>query len=269
MIVDAQKTVNYIVKWLKDYAEKHQRKSLVCRYSPRIDSIVVFWLCEQTNLKTYAIANEDTYQILSTKSFAEDFGINFMVADVNSGESTEVVDELTPALCKISDKYKGLIVGDINRSEEHIIRNFQKYGNGLMDINPIADLFKSEIYELFVYLTNNSLVKPGNTSADNIYKENKFRDSTKDHIITYDEIEWADRENTRSQTDTNASIFPAMEQGILFRMGDPAKHPAWLGYTGRQREVIAKMHHLEKVSRHKINNNLPVCHLRSDSSLVR
>jgi len=57
--------------------------------------------------------------------------------------------------------------------------------------------------------------------------------------------------------------------GIVTSELDPSKHIAWMGYSGRQREVVAQMHQLEKASRHKYNPNLPICELRSKLDLVR
>jgi len=73
--------------------------------------------------------------------------------------------------------------------------------------------------------------------------------------LTYDEVEWSDRQNEITQLQHH--------KAIVTDEGDPAKHPAWLGYTGRQREVIAKVHQMEKISRHKHNPALPVCPIRN------
>ncbi|HVI39657.1 MAG TPA: hypothetical protein VM577_03270, partial [Anaerovoracaceae bacterium] len=83
--------------------------------------------------------------------------------------------------------------------------------------------------------------------------------------VTYDEVEWADREDSRTERDYDGQTSP----GIVVSENDPAKHQAWLGYTGRQRVVIARMHALEKASRHKVNASLPVCHVRNVDGLVR
>ena len=73
--------------------------------------------------------------------------------------------------------------------------------------------------------------------------------------LKYDEIEWADRQNQKTN--------------IITSDIDPVKNKAWMGYTGRQRVVIAKMHAIEKVTRHKHNPNIPICKLRDKEWLIK
>jgi len=178
-----------------------------------------------------------------------------------------------PTLSYFALATNGLIMGTGNRSEDNLIRYFQKYGDGCVDLSPIADLFKSEVYELFAYMTGVYMMNDqgmdigmmGQPASVAIYEATPTADlwgedggqTDEDELgFSYDEVEWADRQN--------------MVNNIVTDDGDPTKHPAWLGYSMRQREVIAKVHQMEKISRHKYNPNLPVCEVRAvELGLVR
>jgi len=163
----------------------------------------------------------------------------------------------------------GLIVGTGNRSEDNLIRYFQKYGDGCVDVSPISDLFKSEVYELFAHMCGfytmdeggpltgavGSLAIYNATPTADLWGEGGNQTDEDELGCTYDEVEWADRQN--------------MENNIISSDEDPAKHRTWGGYTLRQREVLALVHQMEKTTRHKFNPALPVCEVRKVAGLVR
>jgi NH3-dependent NAD+ synthetase len=97
------------------------------------------------------------------------------------------------------------------------------------------------------------------TPTADLWGPNSEHEDERELGLSYDEIEWADRQNMRS-----VEGF-----GIITSNDDPVRHPFWHAYTSNQRRVIAKMHALEKVSRHKINSNLPVCKVRDVAGLVK
>ena len=55
-------------------------------------------------------------------------------------------------LYQIAGQYKGLVVGTGNKVEDYGVGFYTKYGDGGVDIAPIADLYKSEVWELGAYL---------------------------------------------------------------------------------------------------------------------
>lgn len=198
-----------------------------------------------------------------------------------------------PTLSYFANATKGLIVGTGNRSEDNITRYFQKYGDGCVDISPISDLFKGEVRELFAYLStvSSSMLSPRGQIEVNgqvytvpvssmeilealptadLWGPDAGQEDEKELGISYDEIEWADRENTRTEeyvTDDGGEAYTIA--GIIFHYQDPTKHPDFFSYTGRQQQIIARLHQLEKISRHKINSNLPSCKVRNVPGLVR
>lgn len=318
-IVDLEKTANYISSWIKDYATSRGIQTLVLGLSGGVDSALVALLCKRTNLPLLCV-NMPCHSSFSAFdrafAFADDYAIRILKVDLSEAHNViyEQVKAKAPpngvsnvngpthpiavggmrsclrptVLNFFTNAYRGVIVGTGNRSEDNITRYFQKYGDGCVDISPIADLFKAEIYELFKYLAVTTYGQMGKVmpmgpdggmpaSAKDIYDAKPTADlwgpdagqeDEKELGISYDEIEWADREDMRT-TITGMNGDWAGCEGIIFNDTDPAKRPDFFRYTGRQQQVIAKLHAMEKASRHKMNPNLPVCRVRSVPGLVR
>lgn len=308
MIKDLERTEKHIVNWIKEYAENAGIQALVVGLSGGIDSALTALLCKKTGIPTVCVAlpcHSSGFSLERAKKFAVEQNLKLATIHLDHSydsvmaqvEALEVsrktgIDEMgligkhatggfrsclrAPVLSYFALASRGLVVGTGNRSEDNLIRYFQKFGDGCVDISPIADLFKSEIYELFAHMTgltntvrdNGVCFAEGPQASADIYVATPTADlwgegggqtDEEELGITYDEVEWADRQNEITKLQH--------QKPIVTDQGDPAKHPAWLGYTGRQREVIAKVHQMEKISRHKHNPALPVCPIR-DRGLV-
>lgn len=310
-ILDLQKTADHITNWIKDYATNAGIKTLVLGLSGGVDSALVALLCKRTKMPVVCVnmpCHSSDSAFNRAAAFADSYELPLVKIDLSTAHDV-VYDQAkkaeipnfdpnrqlavgglrsclrAPTLSFFANATGGLIVGTGNRSEDNLTRYFQKYGDGCVDISPIADLFKKEVYELFAFLSANTH-KTGviPKSAMDIYNAKPTADlwgpdsgqeDEKELGITYDDIEWADRENMRTQyvlaigPALTGHTIPTKTLGIVENEADPAKHPAWLGYTGHQRIVIARMHALEKASRHKINASLPVCRVREVDGLVR
>lgn len=313
-LINAQKTADHISNWIKDYANKAGISTLVLGLSGGVDSALVALLCKRTGKNLICVnmpCHSSNSAYLRASNFAREFELNLTKVDISSAH--EVILEQakaanfpfdknlndpiavgglrsclrTPTLSYFANSYKGLIVGTGNRSEDNIIRYFQKYGDGCVDISPISDLFKSEVYELFAYLSKDMFYNihshhlmvedgffpPGAKSiydakpTADLWGADSGQEDEKELGISYDEIEWADRENMRTIINSNSQKINT--PGIIFDDRDPTKHPKFFQYTGRQQQVIAKMHQLEKISRHKVNPNLPCCQVREVEGLVK
>ena len=293
MIVNLQKTEKYIINWIKDYAQKAGINTLIVGLSGGIDSALTALLCKKTGISTICIAMpcySSEFSFERAKNFAIEQELNLKLIDLTKAYDTIITQHdiihkdrvklaigglrsclRAPTLSYFALLLNGLIVGTGNRSENNLIRYFHKYGNGCVDILPIADIFKSEVYELFAYMTNiilrsnndNIKVYDGPKGAleiftasptGDLYGENSKTDE-EELGLSYDEIEWADRQN--------------IINNIINSEEDPVRNKAWLGYSSRQRQVIAKIHAMEKATRHKVNFNLPICEVRSIKGLVR
>ena len=173
-IKDYEKLKFDIDRWLKDYYYFHSIKSFVVGVSGGIDSAVVSTLCAETGLPTYiltmplhskeentelsdlhasklvdkypnvTIVNVDlskTYDAFMDTVY-EGFTIN-PLANANTKSRLRMV-----TLYQIAGSVGGIVVGTGNKVEDYGIGFYTKYGDGGVDIAPIADLYKTEVWEL-------------------------------------------------------------------------------------------------------------------------
>ncbi len=160
-----------------------------------------------------------------------------------------------PTLDFVAKRVNGLIVGTGNRDEDEVTRYFQKRGDGCVDISPIAKLHKSEVYQLLTYLKCPKSIIDAIPSAD-LWGPNSGQEDEKELGLTYKEIEWAIGFNERSE------IFDYDECNNYD--SKPFPRAELLTLTPRQFEVLKKVAHLEKISRHKAELP-PVFDIREDN----
>ena len=172
--MNTHKKIDYISKWIKEYATSlsFQPVSLVIGVSGGIDSAVTSALCAKTGFKTIAISmpikqnlnqhdlslkhldwlknnfeNVETKIIELDNVFAsfentmKDF--NNSLAFANSRSRLRMV-----TLYQIAQANKGIVVGTGNKVEDFGVGFYTKYGDGGVDISPIADCNKTEVWEL-------------------------------------------------------------------------------------------------------------------------
>ena len=91
-------------------------------------------------------------------------------------------------LYQIAAMYGGIVVGTGNKVEDFGVGFYTKYGDGGVDISPIADLMKSEVYALGKSLgIISGIMKAAPT--DGLWGDSR---TDEDQIgATYDELEWA------------------------------------------------------------------------------
>ena len=166
-----------IVTWLSDYLNNNGLKSFVVGVSGGIDSSVVSTLCAETGLPTYAIGmpihqNEEqenlsdthleylqnTYsnvivhkfdltKVFDTFQFTmKEFGHN-KLSLANSRSRLRMVN-----LYQVAGSVGGIVFGTGNKVEDYGVGFYTKYGDGGVDIAPIADLYKTEVWELGKFL---------------------------------------------------------------------------------------------------------------------
>ena len=182
-ITDYPELKTRIVSWIKDYAIVNNIKSLVVGVSGGIDSAVVSTLCAETGLPTYVLsmpllskvdsdklsdshANtlEEKYNNV-TKIRVELSGVyDKFVHSLNwwTGSYEYTSNELANAntksrlrmvtLYQVAGTVGGIVVGTGNKVEDYGVGFYTKYGDGGVDIAPIADLYKTEVWMLGEYL---------------------------------------------------------------------------------------------------------------------
>lgn len=248
---------NHIVKWLHNYAENARVKGFVVGISGGIDSALTSTLCAQTGLPTVCI-EMPIHQAASHVSRAREHiknlkakfsNVTSEIADLtpifetfkNQVPESEnpYIQDLTLAntrarlrmttLYYFAGLHSALVAGTGNKVEDFGVGFFTKYGDGGVDISPIADLLKSEVRQLAKYLNVTDTIitaKP----TDGLFGDDR---SDEDQLgASYDELEWA-MEQLESGKDHN-------------------------DFTGRQKEVFEIYKRLNTINQHKMNP-IPVC----------
>lgn len=201
-----------ISDWIKGYAEENNISSLVIGVSGGIDSAVTSTLAAMTGLETIVLSmpihqNEkqvDLQQehikwlqskynnVVSLKfdltSTYESFKatLNPYVNDLSLANTRARLRMTT--LYQIAAMYGGIVVGTGNKVEDFGVGFYTKYGDGGVDISPIADLMKSEVYALGKSLGIISGIMEA-APTDGLWGDSR---TDEDQIgATYDELEWA------------------------------------------------------------------------------
>ena len=159
--------------WLKDYLLNNGMDSFIVGVSGGIDSAVTSTLCALTEKKTVLVTmpifqnpNETSrgkkhidwlknkysnveHVHIDLTSVYKEFMTNIpeKFQDNLSLANSRARIRMT-TLYLIAGSGNGLVVGTGNKVEDFGIGFFTKYGDGGVDISPIGDLFKSEVYEL-------------------------------------------------------------------------------------------------------------------------
>jgi NAD+ synthase len=182
-IKDYDELEDRIVKWISDYCITHPKiKSLVVGISGGIDSSVVSTLCALTGMPTYVVGmpinqleNQESLSDYHGKWLESKFNnVKFVKTDMSSvydsflqtvsndiGENF-ATNKLAQAntrsrirmvtLYQIATTVNGIVVGTGNKVEDYGVGFYTKYGDGGIDIAPIADLYKTEVWILGEHL---------------------------------------------------------------------------------------------------------------------
>jgi NAD+ synthase len=98
--------------------------------------------------------------------------------------------------------HSSLVIGTGNKVEDFGVGFYTKYGDGGVDLSPIADLMKSEVYELAAFLNvPNSIQKAAPT--DGLFGDSR---TDEDQIgASYDELEWAMKMQSNGKSENDFS----------------------------------------------------------------
>ena len=247
----------YIVTWLKKYATNAKVNGFVVGISGGVDSAVTSTLCAQTGLTTLCVEmpiHQDGTQVSRGREHIEQLkrrfpNVSHAEADLtlvfetfkktvpSSIDSTRLDLSLanTRARFRMTTLYyfagiHGLLVaGTGNKVEDFGVGFYTKYGDGGVDLSPIADLMKSDVYALGAYL---EIPKSIQNAAPT---DGLFGDSRTDEEqigASYDELEWAMNEIENNKKAEN--------------------------FLGREKEVFEIYSKLNSINQHKMNP-IPVC----------
>ena len=254
-----EKVIEHIVSWLKDYAENAGIKGFVIGISGGIDSAVTSTLCAKTGLDLLCLEmpiHQSENQESRAENHIEWLIKNFGKVNRQAVNLTPVFDSLITALPAVDNEeerfmplantrarlrmttlyyfaaLKGyLVAGTGNKVEDFGVGFYTKYGDGGVDLSPIADLFKSEVYEIAKALgINEEIVVAAPTDGL-----------------------WGD---DRTDEDQIGASYPELEWAML--MNDQGKSVE--DFSGRNKQVFSIFKKLNTANRHKMLP-IPICEI--------
>lgn len=235
--MQTEKVIDHIVNWLKDYATNAKIKGFTIGISGGIDSAVTSTLCAMTGLDLLCV-EMPIHQAESQEGRASNH-INWLIDNYDAVQRqpvnlTPVFDSLVSALPKVANEeerfmslantrarlrmttlyyfaaLKGyLVAGTGNKVEDFGVGFYTKYGDGGVDLSPIADLLKTQVYEIAKFLgINNEIIQAAPT--DGLWGDDR---TDEDQIgASYPELEWAMQMKEGGKT---AVDFKGREQEVF------------------------------------------------------
>ena len=172
--MNSSEKIKHISNWIKSYVDEMPTKaqSLVIGISGGIDSSVSSTLSAMTGLKTIVLSmpikqkenqhdlslkhqdwlvkkfkNVEAHTISLDKLF-ESFSSTLNKFDNEHGFANSRARLRMTTLYQVAAANKGIVVGTGNKVEDFGVGFYTKYGDGGVDISPIADCNKTEVWEL-------------------------------------------------------------------------------------------------------------------------
>ncbi|MFV0248980.1 MAG: NAD(+) synthase [Tenacibaculum sp.] len=255
--MNTPKVVNHIVNWLKEYALNAKVDGFVIGISGGIDSAVSSVLCAKTALPVLAVklpiyqcknqlnlADKHCEQLKASFSNVKDIELSLnstfdafkkVLPKIKPSAKKSLALANTRARLRMTALYyfaglhNFLVVGTGNKVEDFGVGFFTKYGDGGVDLSPIADLLKSEVYQLADYLHISESIQRA-LPTDGLFGDNR---TDEEQIgASYNELEWAMQ---MQQSGKNVDNF-----------------------IGREQQVYKIYTHLNSVNQHKMLP-IPVC----------
>ena len=257
--MQTEKVIKHIVNWLEDYAINAKVNGFVVGISGGIDSAVTSTLCAKTGLDILCIempihqapshvnrAQEHIAQLKNRFNNVRDIRADLtpvfeeFKTEVSLEGEQDIVDMAlanTRARLRMTTLYyyaglqKLLVAGTGNKVEDFGVGFYTKYGDGGVDLSPIADLLKSEVYKLGqLLMVPESIMNAA--PSDGLFGDAR---SDEDQIgASYPELEWAMEMDAQGNTVEN--------------------------FEGRKQEVLKIYQQFNRSNKHKMIP-IPVCEI--------
>lgn len=234
--LNSEKVSQHIVGWLKGYAEKAGVKGFVVGISGGVDSALTSSLCAMTGLPTICVQmpiHQQKDQLARATEHIVQLAKRFSNVEERYVELTEVFDQMVEAnkseqsesfelalantrarlrmstLYLIAQAQSSLVAGTGNKVEDFGVGFYTKYGDGGVDVSPIADLFKTEVFQLasFVGVPESILTA---APTDGLWEDDR---GDEDQLgATYPELEWAMK---RAENHNNSEDLKGREKEVM------------------------------------------------------
>ena len=257
-----QETIEYIVNWLKSYTEKSGTKGYIVGVSGGIDSALTSYLAALTGFPTTCVEMpiyQSPNQVSRARKHIDHLQKKFSNVSRTEVDLSPVFDHFIGSLPNVPGSeakdmslvnsrarlrmttlyyfaaLEGkLVVGTGNKVEDFGVGFYTKYGDGGVDLSPIADLYKSEVYALAKELgvIEDILVAP---PTDGLWGDDR---TDEDQLgATYPELEWAMEQEKRNKSPKD--------------------------FQGREAEVMRIYEKYNRANKHKMLP-IPICEIPED-----
>ncbi len=246
---------DHITEWIKDYADKSHCKGFVIGVSGGIDSATSSTLAARTGLPLICVEmpiHQAANQVSRAMNHIAWLKENFLNVSSVEVELTDIFDAFVSALPPVTGSkdlhdhslvntrarfrmttlyyfaalHGYLVVGTGNKVEDFGIGFYTKYGDGGVDLSPIADLMKTEVYAIAKTLGVNQDILDA-PPTDGLWGDDR---TDEDQIgASYPELEWA--------------MEYSGEESVL---------------DERQKKVLSIYRRLNRANQHKMEP-IPVC----------
>ena len=260
--INAESVNAQIVGWLRTYAENAKVNGFVIGISGGVDSAVTSTLCAQTGLKVLCMEmpiHQAQSQVSRGREHIEQLKARFPNVSNAETDLTAVFETFKKEVPETDDiakvnlslantrarlrmttlyYYAGihglLVAGTGNKVEDFGVGFYTKYGDGGVDLSPIADLMKSDVYALGEFLRIPQSILTA-APTDGLFGDDR---TDEDQLgASYDELEWAMLEDESGKTAAD--------------------------FSGREKDVFSIYKRLNKTNQHKMNA-IPVCLIHRD-----
>ena len=176
-ILNYKDVSNRIVNWMADYIKSSGMNCFVVGVSGGIDSAVASTLASETRYNVIALSmpiHQDPYQQILSDAHLRWLSGKYVNVKAEKIDLTNTFETFRKdleryatdkhalantrsrlrmmTLYQFAGQYKGIVVGTGNKVEDYGVGFYTKYGDGGVDIAPIADLYKTEVWELGKHL---------------------------------------------------------------------------------------------------------------------
>ena len=254
--------IEHIVAWMKDYVGQSHTKGFVVGVSGGIDSALTSTLAARTGLPTLCLEmpiHQPSSQVTRAREHIAQLEAKYPNVSSIETDLTPVFEQFIaslPAVDNEDDRFLSLanararlrmttlyyfaglhnyiVAGTGNKVEDFGVGFYTKYGDGGVDISPIADLMKTEVFSLAETLGVIEAIQVAKPT-DGLWDDDR---SDEDQIgATYPELEWAMEYDEADQPEASLSE--------------------------REKEVLAIYTRLNRANQHKMNP-IPVCEIPAD-----
>jgi NAD+ synthase len=254
-----EKVVNHIVEWLKNYLRNSKMNGFIVGVSGGIDSATTSTLCSLTNAPVLCLEMEihqNPSEVSRAQKHIDWLEGKFDNVTHHNITLTEVFNVFVNALPKTDLKeeqllslantrarlrmttlyyfaalHRYLVAGTGNKVEDFGVGFYTKYGDGGVDLSPIADLSKSQVYEMAKSLGVIQEIQKA-APTDGLWSDNR---TDEDQMgANYNDLEWA--------------------------MGEIERNPSLKGLNQNQLNIIEIYMNFNRQNQHKMIP-IPVCEI--------